>query len=148
MADVAEGGAELGRVLRRAPGLVLPSATRPAKASCGSLVRSTRQNSATATFSGPMRRFPRNDGRQPAQRSSHPPGRAVLTAEGEAGFARHHDETPILARMDMLGDHAAGHAAAVEADELSVAVLGDGGVLDPPGGGVEKGRKLVMWLPA
>jgi hypothetical protein len=51
--------------------------------------------------------------------------------------------------MDVLGDHAAGHAAAVEADELSVAVLGDGGVLDPPaGGGVNKGRKLVIWLPA
>jgi hypothetical protein len=47
--------------------------------------------------------------------------------------------------MDVPGDH----AAAAEADELSVAVLGDGGVLDPPaGGGVNKGRKLVIWLPA
>jgi hypothetical protein len=51
--------------------------------------------------------------------------------------------------MDGLGHHAAGHAAAVEADELPAAVLGDGDVLDPPaGGGVKKGRKLVMWLPA
>ena len=55
-------------------------------------------------------------------------GYALLAVEGEVGFARQDGKALLLAGMDVLGDHAAGHAAPVEADELPVAVLGEGGV--------------------
>ena len=55
-------------------------------------------------------------------------------------LARHDGEALLLAGMDVLGDHAAGNAAPGEADQLSVAVFGQGGVGDPlAGGGVEEG---------
>src|SRR5215468_2745366 len=60
--------------------------------------------------------------------------------EGEVGFARQDGELLVLAGVDVLGNRAAGHDAPVEADELSFAVFGDGGVGDPlAGGGVEEG---------
>jgi len=44
--------------------------------------------------------------------------------------------------MDVLGDRAAGHAAPVEANEISVVVLGDRRELDPLAGGwVEDGSE-------
>jgi hypothetical protein len=39
------------------------------------------------------------------------------------GFARQDGEPLFLVRVDVLGDHAAGHAAPVEADELSAIVV-------------------------
>jgi hypothetical protein len=59
------------------------------------------------------------------------PGHAFLAVQGEVSFSCRDDETLLLAGMDVLGDHAAGHAAPAEADELPVAVLGDGCELDP-----------------
>src|SRR5215472_2914753 len=59
--------------------------------------------------------------------------------EGEVDFARQDGELLVLAGVDVLGDRAAGHDAPVEADELSIAVVGDGGVGDRlAGGGVEE----------
>src|SRR5215472_501186 len=60
--------------------------------------------------------------------------------EGEVDFARQDGELLVLAGVDVLGDRPAGHDAPVEADELPVAVVGDGGVGDPLAGGrVEEG---------
>ena len=56
------------------------------------------------------------------------------------GLARDHDDALLLSWVDVLGDNTPRHAAPVEADELSVAVLGGGGVRDPlTGSGVEEG---------
>jgi hypothetical protein len=68
------------------------------------------------------------------------PGHECLAVQGEMGFGRGDDEPFLLAGVDVLGDQAAGHAAPVEADELPVAVFGDGRVLDPLARrGVEEG---------
>src|SRR4029077_15711507 len=67
-------------------------------------------------------------------------GHELRAVEGEAGLARQDGEALFLPGMDVLGDDAAGHAAPGEADELSGAVRGQGGVGDPlTGGGVEEG---------
>src|ERR1700758_2455518 len=68
------------------------------------------------------------------------PGGEFFTVEGEAVLPGGDDETLLLAGMDVLGDRPAGHAAPAEPDQLPVAVLGNGGELDPLAGGrVEEG---------
>jgi hypothetical protein len=68
------------------------------------------------------------------------PGREFLTGQGEPGLAGGVDETLLLAGMDVLGHHPAGHAAPAEPDQLPVAVLGNRGELDPLAGGrIEEG---------
>ena len=67
-------------------------------------------------------------------------GHELRAVEGEVRFAGQDGEALFLAGVDVLGDHPAGDAAPGEADELPVAVLGQGGVGDPlAGGGVEEG---------
>jgi hypothetical protein len=58
------------------------------------------------------------------------------------GLTGNDGEALLLIGMDVLGDDAAGHAAPVESDELTVVVFGDCGVLDPlTGGRVEEWAK-------
>ena len=74
-------------------------------------------------------------------------GDALLAVQGEVGFPGEDGESLFLAGVDVLGDDAAGHTAPVKADELPVAVGGDGGVGDPlAGGGVEEGPETVVGL--
>jgi len=58
--------------------------------------------------------------------SPGPATRQHFAVEGEVGFACRDDEPLLLVGVDVLGDHAAWHAAPVEADELPVGVLADG----------------------
>src|ERR1022692_145934 len=67
-------------------------------------------------------------------------GCEFLAVEGEAGLTFGDDEAFLLAGMDVLGDQPAWYAAPAEPDQLPVAVLGNGGELDPLAGGrVEEG---------
>jgi hypothetical protein len=122
-------------------GVVLPSATRPARASWNSLV--SRQCRAEFDDAFDLARPGVSLGVRDADgdddRLSRS-GYALLAAQGEVGFSCQDGEAFFLAGMDVLGDHAAGHAAPVEPHQMPVAVGGDGGVLDPlAGGGVEEG---------
>ena len=72
-------------------------------------------------------------------------GQAILTVDGEVGLTCDDGEGLFLVRMDVFGDHATGHAAPGETDQLPVAVLGDLGVLiHSPVAGLKKGRKPLM----
>src|ERR1700689_3752316 len=88
-----------------------------------------------------------------AHASRHDDGLAGLrhdffSVNGEASVADGDDEALFLARMDVLGDHAARYAAPAEPEGLPVAVLGGSRELDPlPGGRVverpEAGHRRV-----
>lgn len=66
---------------------------------------------------------------------------ASLASEGEVRLAGAYREALLLARMDVLGDRATGHAAPVETDDIFAVVLWGGGELDRfAGGRVENSR--------
>jgi hypothetical protein len=50
------------------------------------------------------------------------PGDELLAAHGEEGLAAQDDEALLLVRMDVLGDHPAGHAAPAEADQQTASL--------------------------
>ncbi len=135
MAEVPEGGAELERVARRAPGCGLAVGDQAGEGLMqllGAQSRAQLDNALDLVRSGVslgVRHAGGDDDR--LARSGH----MVLAVEGEVGFARQDGEALFLAGMDVLGDHPAGHAAPGEPDQLPVIVLGDGGVGDPLAGG-------------
>src|ERR1022692_5092849 len=140
VAEVPEGGAQLERVARRAPG------RGPAVGG--------QAGDGLVEFPG-VQRWPQlHDsldlgGSGVSLGMAHPgrhddrlarPGHEFLAVEGEAGLAGGNDEALLLAGMNVLGDYPAGHAAPAEADQLPVAVPGNRGELDPLAGGrVEEG---------
>jgi hypothetical protein len=74
-------------------------------------------------------------------------GHELSTVEGEVGFARQDGEALLLVRMDVLGEHAAGHAAPSEPDQLPGAVRRVAvKVIHSPVAGLKKGRKPVTGL--
>ena len=121
-------------------GVVLPSATSPAKASWSSLASKAGRSSTVPSMSAvPV--FPSECG-TPAGTTTVSPAcaRCCLAVEGEAGFASDDGEEFLLVRVDVLGDGPAGHTAPVEAHDLAVAVLRYDRVLDVlTGGRVEEG---------
>jgi len=67
------------------------------------------------------------------------------TVEGEPGLAGGDDERLLLVRLDVLGDHPAGHAAPAEPDQMPVAVLTTAvNSIHSPVAGLKKGRKPVI----
>src|SRR4029077_15493948 len=140
VAEVPEGGAELERVLRRAPGCGLAVGHQPGEGLMpflGVQCRAEFNDAFDLARSGVSLRVRDTRGHDDGLARS---GDARLAVQGDVCLAGQDGESLFLVGVDLLGDHAAGHAAPVEADELPVVVGGDGGVFDPlAGGGVEEG---------
>ena len=120
-------------------GVVLPSATRPAKASWSSLAcRAGRSSTVPSMSAVPV--FPSECGYPGGDDDGIArSGEVLLAVEGEASFASDDGEAFLLVRVDVLGDGPAGHTAPIEAQELAVAVRRYHRVLDVlAGGGVEE----------
>ena len=139
-AEMPEGGAQLERVTRRAPGRG-PAISGQARDSLMEFLAPQRwpqfhhcMDLGASGVSLGMTYPGRHDDR--VARSGH----EFLTVEGETGLAGGNDETLLLAGMEVLGDQPARHAAPAEPDQLPVAVLSNRGELNPLAGGrVEEG---------
>src|ERR1700683_1724607 len=140
MPEVPERGAELQRVFRRAPGRGLAVGDQAGQVLVELLCEQGRaefDNALDLAWPGVSLGVRDAGGHDDRLARS---GYAWLAVKGEVGFSGQDGEAFFLAGMDVLGDHAARHAAPVEADQLPVAVGGDGGVGDPlAGGGIEEG---------
>jgi hypothetical protein len=67
---------------------------------------------------------------------------ALSAVDGEKGLAGCDGEALFLVRVDVFGDHAAGHASPGEAGQLAAGRLGGVGELDElAGGGLKNSRK-------
>ena len=145
VAEVPEGGAELQGVLGRPPG-GRPPVGHQAGQGLVELLGVEGRTELDHAGDLDVPRFPSEWG-TPAGTTMVSPALAVIGSPSRVKAASPGDdgEPLLLVGVDVLGDHPTGHAAPVEADEFTVAVLGHGGVLDPlAGGGLKKGWKVVI----
>jgi hypothetical protein len=126
VAEVPEGGAELERVARCAPGSGLAVGDHPGKGLMQflSAQRRAKLDDALDLARPGVSLGVRDTGRDDDRLARS--GDAFLPVEGEVGFAGQDDESFFLARMDVLGDHPTRDAAPREADQLPVIVIAAG----------------------
>ena len=92
--------------------------------------------------SPPIRCSPPSEGTRRHDDRFARPSHATIAVQGEVRLTLFDRETFLLMGMDVLGDHATGHAAPAEPEVRPVVVLGQGRVLDPLAGGrIEEGSE-------